>query len=330
MARRSEQREAFAQRVYRARSAGERVELRLERVRATAEDLAERAERRSHELTRAGGAGRGRGRGRRRAGRRAARRGAGGRARAARRRPRDAARARGRGARAGARGGRRRRGRGPGAPSTPPARCWRPRPPAPRPRATRRRDERPRAGGRAPRGRPRRRRARRLQPVPAHPLGRRGARRRCAGARSLADALEVTPGYERAVAAALGGLLRASLAERVRDGGELLDAAGADGGRVLIVDSVAPGPAAALEPARAGRAPPRAVRRRRARACSPSRSGCCRTRGSSRRSSSCRRASPASRSPATAASGTAATARCARRPRAARSACSPSATAARS
>src|SRR5687767_4271064 len=46
MACRTEQREAFAQRVYRARSAAERVELRLERTRSTAEDLRERAERR--------------------------------------------------------------------------------------------------------------------------------------------------------------------------------------------------------------------------------------------------------------------------------------------
>ncbi|MEA2244589.1 MAG: chromosome segregation protein, partial [Solirubrobacteraceae bacterium] len=50
MAARTEQREAFAQRVYSARSARERVELRLERARATAEDLVERAERRADEL----------------------------------------------------------------------------------------------------------------------------------------------------------------------------------------------------------------------------------------------------------------------------------------
>ena len=68
------------------------------------------------------------------------------------------------------------------------------------------------------------------------------------GARSLADALEVAPGYERAVAAALGGQLRASLADGVREGRALLDAAGADGGRVLILDSIAPGPAAAHNP----------------------------------------------------------------------------------
>ncbi|HEX4365051.1 MAG TPA: AAA family ATPase [Solirubrobacteraceae bacterium] len=65
---------------------------------------------------------------------------------------------------------------------------------------------------------------------------------------SLADALDVAPGYERAVAAALGGQLGAALVERVREGRELLDAASADGGRVLIVDSLAPGPARAENP----------------------------------------------------------------------------------
>ncbi|HEX8159541.1 MAG TPA: hypothetical protein VF526_19320, partial [Solirubrobacteraceae bacterium] len=65
---------------------------------------------------------------------------------------------------------------------------------------------------------------------------------------ALADALEVQPGYERAVAAALGGLLRASLVERVRDGTELLDRAGADGGRVLVSGDLAPGAARAAQP----------------------------------------------------------------------------------
>ena len=68
------------------------------------------------------------------------------------------------------------------------------------------------------------------------------------GARSLADALDVRPGYERAVAAALGGLLRAGLVEGVRDADALLDAAGAEGGRVLITGDLAPGPARATHP----------------------------------------------------------------------------------
>jgi chromosome segregation protein len=67
-------------------------------------------------------------------------------------------------------------------------------------------------------------------------------------ARTLADALEVTPGYERAVAAALGGLLRAALVARVREGTALLDGVGADGGRVLITGDLAPGAAAARQP----------------------------------------------------------------------------------
>ena len=67
-------------------------------------------------------------------------------------------------------------------------------------------------------------------------------------ARTLADALEVRPGYERAVAAALGGLLRAGLVEGVSDGDALLDAAGADGGRILVTGDLAPGPARATHP----------------------------------------------------------------------------------
>jgi len=69
-----------------------------------------------------------------------------------------------------------------------------------------------------------------------------------AGTRSFADALEVKPGYERAIAAALGGLLRAGLVERVRDGTAVLDAAGADGARVLITGDLAPGPAVPRHP----------------------------------------------------------------------------------
>jgi chromosome segregation protein len=50
LARRSEVREALYQRAQRARSSGERIELRLERTRETAQSLAERAEQRGREL----------------------------------------------------------------------------------------------------------------------------------------------------------------------------------------------------------------------------------------------------------------------------------------
>ncbi len=56
------------------------------------------------------------------------------------------------------------------------------------------------------------------------------------GATVLADQLEVDPGYEAAVAAALDGRLRAAvLADRVA-AGAVLDRAGADGGRALVLD----------------------------------------------------------------------------------------------
>jgi chromosome segregation protein len=54
------------------------------------------------------------------------------------------------------------------------------------------------------------------------------------GASSLADALEVDPGYELAVAAALDGRLAAAVAPDRADAGRLLDRAGADGGRALV------------------------------------------------------------------------------------------------
>ncbi len=50
LAARSEQREAFARRVYAARSAAERIELRLDRVRTIADDLGDRSSRREREL----------------------------------------------------------------------------------------------------------------------------------------------------------------------------------------------------------------------------------------------------------------------------------------
>ncbi len=67
------------------------------------------------------------------------------------------------------------------------------------------------------------------------------------GARSLADDLKVEPGYELALAAVLGGRLRAGIARDLATGGALLDAAGADGGSALVpprgaVPAADPGP----------------------------------------------------------------------------------------
>jgi chromosome segregation protein len=60
------------------------------------------------------------------------------------------------------------------------------------------------------------------------------------GASPLADELEVDPGYELAVAAALDGRLRAAVVQDRTAGSALLDRAGGDGGRALV----APSPAA--------------------------------------------------------------------------------------
>jgi chromosome segregation protein len=70
------------------------------------------------------------------------------------------------------------------------------------------------------------------------------------GARSLADDLDADPGYELALAAALDGRLRAAVVNDLQDGAELLDRAGADGGRALVLGAAAddgerPGPAGA-------------------------------------------------------------------------------------
>src|SRR5207302_8366270 len=54
------------------------------------------------------------------------------------------------------------------------------------------------------------------------------------GAAVLSDELEVDSGCELAVAAALDGRLRAALVSDLGSAGELLDRAGADGGRALI------------------------------------------------------------------------------------------------
>ena len=246
MAARSEAREAFAQRVYAARSARERVELRLERTRTTADDLAERAERRANELraletleARPQGAAEPGELGRehiaaleaeleRLAADHAAElerelvaleqeRVAAAAAVEERRNAVDERRALAAAATATidrARDGRR---------------------DADRALEAARRDA-ARIGAE-------------LAACNQFLRTRAGATGLRGGAgRSLADALEVAPGYERAVAAALGGLLRAGLAERVRDGAAALEAAGADGARVLITGDLAPGPAIPRHP----------------------------------------------------------------------------------
>ncbi len=57
------------------------------------------------------------------------------------------------------------------------------------------------------------------------------------GASVLADQLEVDPGYEVAVAAALDGRLRAAVLSDRPAAAAVLDRAGADGGRALVVDA---------------------------------------------------------------------------------------------
>jgi chromosome segregation protein len=76
------------------------------------------------------------------------------------------------------------------------------------------------------------------------------------GARSLADELEVEPGCELALAAALGDRLRSALVEDVAAGSALLDRAGKDGGRALVA-----GDGAAVAAASADAAPMQGARR---------------------------------------------------------------------
>lgn len=54
------------------------------------------------------------------------------------------------------------------------------------------------------------------------------------GARALADGLDVAPGFEAAVAAALGADLRAGIAADIAEGQSLLSRSGRDGGRILV------------------------------------------------------------------------------------------------
>jgi chromosome segregation protein len=66
--------------------------------------------------------------------------------------------------------------------------------------------------------------------------------------RSLADELEVEPGYELALAAGLGGRLSAAVVGDLAAARALLEKVGADGGRALVADSGAPGVARTTSP----------------------------------------------------------------------------------
>ena len=75
------------------------------------------------------------------------------------------------------------------------------------------------------------------------------------GAPALADALTAEPGYELALAAALGPRLRAAVAADIDEAARLLDRAGRDGGAALI----APDDAPPASPASEGSPPARAA-----------------------------------------------------------------------
>ena len=62
------------------------------------------------------------------------------------------------------------------------------------------------------------------------------------GAAALADHVSADPGYELALAAALGPRLRAAVAADLTEGAKLLDRAGRDGGAALIAPDRAPSP----------------------------------------------------------------------------------------
>jgi chromosome segregation protein len=67
-------------------------------------------------------------------------------------------------------------------------------------------------------------------------------------ARSLADQLEVEAGYELALAAGLGGRLSAAVVADLAAARALLEKVGSDGGRALVADSGAPGVARGTTP----------------------------------------------------------------------------------
>ncbi len=71
------------------------------------------------------------------------------------------------------------------------------------------------------------------------------------GARALADELDVDPGYELALAAALDGRLGAAVVEHRDAGAQLLDASGSEGGRALVAGAGDTGTVAGRAPAQA-------------------------------------------------------------------------------
>jgi chromosome segregation protein len=75
------------------------------------------------------------------------------------------------------------------------------------------------------------------------------------GARSLADELTVASGYELAVAAALDGRLGAALLDDRRAAADLLDKAGRDGGRVIVLRDRPDGDAGTAAPPVPGSVP---------------------------------------------------------------------------
>jgi chromosome segregation protein len=81
------------------------------------------------------------------------------------------------------------------------------------------------------------------------------------GAAALADDLRAEPGYELALAAALGPRLRAAVATDLAEGTALLDRAGADGGAALILPESTAGPANGGIEGEPAAAPPDASRR---------------------------------------------------------------------
>ncbi|MGD1051501.1 MAG: AAA family ATPase [Solirubrobacteraceae bacterium] len=76
-----------------------------------------------------------------------------------------------------------------------------------------------------------------------------------AAADALEGALSVAGGYELALAATLGGRLSAALAPDRAQAGALLERAGEEGGRALVLDTGAPAPAPAGSPPVAGAIP---------------------------------------------------------------------------
>jgi chromosome segregation protein len=238
LARRTEQREALARRAFAARSAAERVELRLERARETAASVAERAERRSAQLTAL-------------------------RAQAAEDRPDEAGRERIEALEASL------------------AELDAERVAELERELAALSEERSaaaaRVGSLAAVVEERRaalaeadeacevaRRARRAAETSAEAARREAARvggelasvnqflrshvSAPGGARSLADALEVEPGCELALAAALGGRLGAAMVDDLPAARGVLDRAGADGGRALVAAAPAAGSVAAGAP----------------------------------------------------------------------------------